>query len=41
MIVDNLEEQVPKERIILKLQKHFSLPQEKAEQYYEGAVMGL
>lgn len=38
LIADNLEEQVPKERIILKLQKHFSLTREKAEQYYEEAL---
>ena len=35
IILDNLEEQVPKERIVLKLQKHFNLPKEKAEHYYK------
>ena len=35
IILDNLEEQVPKERIVLKLQKHFNLTKEKAEHYYK------
>ena len=35
IILDNLEEQVPKERIVLKLQKYFNLPKEKAERYYK------
>lgn len=35
LIQDNLEEQVPRERILLKLQKYFDLEEEKAEEYYE------
>jgi len=35
MILENLEEQVPRERILLKLQKHFNLTEEKSMQYYE------
>lgn len=35
LIVDNLEEQTPRERIIAKLCRHFQLTQERAEQYYE------
>ena len=35
LILDNQEEQIPRERIILKLRKHFSLTKEKAEQYYQ------
>ena len=35
MIQDNLEEQIPKERIIIKLQKRFDLTKEKSEEYYE------
>ena len=35
LIIDNLEEHTPMERIIEKLQKHFSLAKEKAEMYYE------
>lgn len=38
MIMENLEEQVSMEKIILKLQRHFGLTQEKAEQYYEEAL---
>lgn len=38
MIMENLEEQVSMEKIILKLQKHFGLAQEEAEQYYEKAL---
>ncbi len=34
IILDNLEEQIPRERILLKLQKHFNLTEERAEQYY-------
>ena len=34
VVIDNLEEQIPKERIILKLQKHFKLSEEESEQYY-------
>ena len=35
MIQDNLEGQIPKERIIIKLQKRFDLTKEKSEEYYE------
>ena len=35
VIRDNLEEQIPKERILLKLQRHFNLTEEKAALYYE------
>ena len=35
MIQDNLEEQIPKERIIIKLQKRFDFTKEKAEEYYK------
>ncbi len=35
IILDNLEGEVPKEKIILKLQKHFGFTEEKSEQYYE------
>ena len=34
-ILDNLEENIPKERIIEKLQKRFELSQTKAESYVE------
>ena len=34
-ILDNLEENIPKERIIEKLQKRFELSQTKAESYIE------
>ncbi|MEY8412286.1 hypothetical protein AALB51_13710, partial [Lachnospiraceae bacterium 62-26] len=35
MILDYLEEQIPKERIIIKLQKRFDFTKEKAEEYYK------
>lgn len=35
MVLDHMEENVPRERSILKLQKHFGFTDEKAEQYYE------
>ena len=35
MIIDNLEEHVPVERIIEKLQRHFGLSEERAQMYYE------
>lgn len=35
MVLDNLEEQVPKDRIVDKLQRHFRLDREKAEEYYK------
>lgn len=34
-ILDNLEEHVPKERIIVKLQKRFQLEQSRAEEYFD------
>ncbi len=34
LIVDNLEENIPKERIIKKLIRHFSLTENKANEYY-------
>ena len=35
MIIENLEESTSKERIIEKLQKHFSLSYDKAETYFD------
>lgn len=35
MIMDNLEEKAPMERILVKLQTYFKLSLEKAEQYYK------
>ncbi len=35
LILDNLDEKIPRERIILKLQKHFDLTEEKSAFYYE------
>lgn len=35
LIIDNVEENTPKERIIKKLIRHFSLTEEKAEEYYK------
>lgn len=35
LILDNLEENISREKIISKLQRHFELPLEKAEMYYE------
>ena len=34
-ILDNLEEKVPRERILAKLERRFSLTPEQAEQYFE------
>ncbi len=34
-IMDKLEENAPKEHCIIKLQKHFGITQEKAEQFYD------
>ena len=31
--MDNLEENVPRERVVLKLKKYFAISQEKAENY--------
>jgi len=38
MILENFEEQIPKERILKKLQKYFKLTEEKAEQYYRQFI---
>ena len=35
MILDYLEEQISRERIIIKLQKRFDFTKEKAEEYYK------
>lgn len=35
MVLDNLEEGAPKERICRKLQERFSIEGEKAEEYYK------
>lgn len=35
LVLDNIEEQIPRERTIKKLQKRFGLTAEKSEQYYE------
>ena len=35
LIMDNLEEHIPVERIIEKLQRHFNLSRESAQMYYE------
>ena len=34
-ILDNLEEKVPRERILAKLERRFSLTPEKAREYFE------
>ena len=34
-VLDHIEENISKEKTILKIQKHFSLTREKAEEYYE------
>ena len=38
LIIDNLEEKMPRDRIIEKLIRHFSLTEEKAEEYFEKYV---
>lgn len=38
LILDNLDEQIPRERILTKLQRHFNLTGEQAESYYEKYV---
>lgn len=35
LIADHIEEGVPKEKTITKLQKHYHLTKKEAEQYYE------
>lgn len=34
-IMDNIEENIPKEKTIMKLQKHYQLTEKEAEEYYE------
>lgn len=38
MIFDNLEEKLPKERILAKLQKRFYLTEKQAEEYYKECM---
>lgn len=38
LILDNQEEGVPKERILMKLEKRFDLTQEQAARYFEQAT---
>lgn len=40
MILDHLEEKVPREKSIAKLQKHFGLDEEEARRYYEKYGVG-
>ena len=40
LILDNLEEEIPKERTLVKLEKYFNLTEEKAKQYYEKFTSG-
>ena len=40
LVLDNLEEGVPRERIVQKLQKRFSLDTAKAEMYFERYCSG-
>ena len=35
LVLDNLEEQVPEERILAKLQRRYNLTEEKAKEYYD------
>lgn len=35
LIIDGLEDQLPKKRILLKLQRYFSLTEEQAEEYFD------
>lgn len=35
LILDNIEEHMPSEKILKKLQKHFNLTEERAEEYYK------
>ena len=39
LVEDHIEENISRERTIHKLQKHFSLTKEKAEEYYDSFVM--
>ena len=39
-ILDNLEEQIPKERILSKLERRFSLTLEQAKEYFEKYAEG-
>ena len=38
LLLDHVEEQIPKEKSIQKLQKRFALTREKAEKYYERFI---
>ncbi len=38
LILDYLEDQIPKERILLKLQKYFHLTKEESGIYYDRIV---
>ena len=40
ILLDNLEEEIPKERTLVKLEKYFNLTEEKAKQYYEKFTSG-
>ena len=40
LILDNLEEQIPKERILKKLQRRYDLSEENAKAYYDRFVEG-
>lgn len=35
LVLDNLEEQVPEERILAKLQRRYNLTEEEAKEYYD------
>ncbi len=35
LILDNLDEQIPKGRILMKLQKHFGLTEDESSLYYD------
>lgn len=35
LVLDNLEEQIPEERILAKLQRRYNLTEEKAKEYYD------
>lgn len=35
LVLDNLEEQIPEERILVKLQRYYNLTEEKAKEYYD------
>ncbi len=41
LIADHIEENIPREKTIAKLQKHYGLPKEKAEEYYEKILENI